>query len=403
MRILISIISLLVIFTALSNAQQATNNNVTKLYIATFDRAPDTQGLSYWVNSALSLEEIASSFFEQIETMALYPDGYSNIDFILAIYKNIFAREPDQEGLGYWLDRLDSGDISRPLFILAVVNGAKGDDVTLLDNKTEVGEEFIKSGSNDTLIAKNIMQNITTSRQTITDAFKEINNINVSGTGHTVIGGDYISGKGHTVTGDTTIINNITNVYQNGEIVDTQTTEDNSDSQPVPIEPEPWPIEEDYPVFEEENTVTPPVTNEVFALIERNNQIRNELYQGSNLSWSNSIASLTQEHANYLGQNGIIEHDPSNYLYGENIAVANYPINYTDAINMWYEEKSLYNYSTNSCYSGEICGHYTQLIWKDTTEVGCAKAIVQAGKFEGGTVVVCRYNPSGNWVNELPY
>jgi len=222
------LILLLILIISFSNAQQATNSNVTKLYIATFDRAPDTQGLSYWVNSALSLEEIASSFFEQIETKALYPDGYSNYDFILAIYKNIFNREPDQEGGDYWQKRLNSGDISKALFILAVVNGAKGDDATLLDNKTEVGEEFVKSGSNDTLIAKNIMQNITTSRQTITDAFNEISNINVSGIGHTVIGGDNISGKGHTVTGDTTTIQYITNVYNNNEATDnTQITEVN--------------------------------------------------------------------------------------------------------------------------------------------------------------------------------
>ena len=83
------LILLLIFIISFSNAQQATNNNITKLYIATFDRAPDAQGINYWVNSNHSLEEIASSFFDQPETKALYPDGYDDYDFIVAIYQNL--------------------------------------------------------------------------------------------------------------------------------------------------------------------------------------------------------------------------------------------------------------------------------------------------------------------------
>ncbi|WP_367278395.1 DUF4214 domain-containing protein [Sulfurimonas sp.] len=44
-------------------------NDVCKLYVATFNRAPDAAGLSYWVNnSGLSIEGIAQSFFDQPET-----------------------------------------------------------------------------------------------------------------------------------------------------------------------------------------------------------------------------------------------------------------------------------------------------------------------------------------------
>ena len=45
-----------------------------------------------------------------------------------------------------------------------------------------------------------------------------------------------------------------------------------------------------------------------------------------------------------------------------------------------------------------MCGHYTQIVWKTTTEFGCAKSIC-----EGNVTWVCNYNPPSNWVGEKPY
>ncbi len=56
------------------SATEANRENVAKLYVATFDRAPDAAGLDYWVNTPLSLEEIAQSSFDQDETKTLYPN-----------------------------------------------------------------------------------------------------------------------------------------------------------------------------------------------------------------------------------------------------------------------------------------------------------------------------------------
>ncbi len=152
-------------------AQEPTNESVTKLYIATFDRAPDKAGLEYWVNeSKLSLENIATSFFDQPETKNLYPTGTSTEAFIEAIYTNLFKRDPDTAGAEYWKKDLESGVVNKSVFILAVVNGAKDDDATLLANKTEVGLKFVESGSNDVIKAKEIMANITKDDATVNDA-----------------------------------------------------------------------------------------------------------------------------------------------------------------------------------------------------------------------------------------
>ena len=41
-----------------------TKEEVSKIYTATFDRVADSDGLVYWVESGLSIEQIASSFFD---------------------------------------------------------------------------------------------------------------------------------------------------------------------------------------------------------------------------------------------------------------------------------------------------------------------------------------------------
>lgn len=116
-------------------ATQATHDNVIELYTATFDRAPTTEGLNYWLTSNLSIEEIAQSFFDQPETQEKYPEGFSDVDFINTIYNNVFDRDLDQEGGDYWQEELSSGSISRSKFILAIINGAHDDDVVILETK----------------------------------------------------------------------------------------------------------------------------------------------------------------------------------------------------------------------------------------------------------------------------
>jgi pathogenesis-related protein 1 len=45
-----------------------------------------------------------------------------------------------------------------------------------------------------------------------------------------------------------------------------------------------------------------------------------------------------------------------------------------------------------------VCGHYTQIVWRDTTSVGCA-----AQSCPQGEIWVCDYSPPGNYVGQHPY
>jgi len=153
------------------------SKDITKLYVATFNRAPDSKGIRYWVSSNLSLNSIASSFFEQSETKALYPEDKSVKEFIQAVYKNLFNREPADDGVNYWNNEITQGSISKSLFILAVINGAKGDDITILNNKQSVGEYFANKELNNVTDAFSVISNIDATSNSVTEAISLIDNM----------------------------------------------------------------------------------------------------------------------------------------------------------------------------------------------------------------------------------
>ena len=160
-----------------------TKEEVTKLYVATFNRAPDTGGLDYWTNtSSLKLSKIAQSFFDQPETQKEYPAGTTASEFIIAVYDNLFNRYPDHEGLEYWAKDLELGRLDRSVFILAVINGSQntaeyGNDASILTNKTIVGLAFADAGLSNLDDARIVMANITDDPETVTDALAMIDDL----------------------------------------------------------------------------------------------------------------------------------------------------------------------------------------------------------------------------------
>lgn len=122
---------------------------LAKIYAAYFNRAPDATGLFFWADKlaeGLSIEAIAEFFFDQPETRALYPDPSNTDAFVTAIYDNVLGRVPDGAGFDFWSDQLASSSITQGSFVLEIIRGAQGNDITYLQNKAELGVAFSAIG-----------------------------------------------------------------------------------------------------------------------------------------------------------------------------------------------------------------------------------------------------------------
>jgi len=118
------------------------------------------------------------------------------------------------------------------------------------------------------------------------------------------------------------------------------------------------------------------------------------------MTWSADAASVAQSWANgcrFMHNTGA--------GFGENIyAASGGTTSATNVVHSWASEVSSYDYATNAC-SG-TCGHYTQVVWRDSTQVGCALANCTTNSpFGSGNwvFVVCDYTPPGNFVGQRPY
>ncbi|CAK9144995.1 unnamed protein product [Ilex paraguariensis] len=116
----------------------------------------------------------------------------------------------------------------------------------------------------------------------------------------------------------------------------------------------------------------------------------------ANITWSNTVAAYAQNYANQrISDCNLVHSDGS---YGENLAKGSGVFTGTAAVNLWVAERPCYNYTTNSCVGGE-CLHYTQVVWRNSVRLGCAR--VQCNN--GWWFVICSYDPPGNYVGQRPY
>lgn len=114
------------------------------------------------------------------------------------------------------------------------------------------------------------------------------------------------------------------------------------------------------------------------------------------VTWSEEIATSAQQWANHLRDTmgcGLM-HERSGY--GENLAAGS-NIDAERAVDMWASEVENYTYAPEFAFGGDT-GHYTQIVWRKTREIGCASA--ECGD---SSVVVCRYDPPGNVLGAQPY
>ena len=116
------------------------------------------------------------------------------------------------------------------------------------------------------------------------------------------------------------------------------------------------------------------------------------------LEWSSTWAASAQDWADHLVSTGCnLEHSTGSY--GENLFWGSGSYSAADAVGAWAGEDSCFTYGEFPDCCGCTCGHYTQIVWRDTRYVGCAVADCNGG----GEVWVCQYDPPGNYLGNMPY
>lgn len=147
--------------------------------------------------------------------------------------------------------------------------------------------------------------------------------------------------------------------------------------------------------------------------------------------WSSTLAAYAQQWADMLASTpstcAMPMHRSGQELqakgYGENLAQSgSRPARMTTpsfAVDGWAAEAKCWTYGTISdplrgggtekcdttCYMGlhsDGCGHYTQVIWRDSTQLGCGVSTCTA---DGVTydIWICNYAPPGNIIGRAPY
>ncbi|XP_067037755.1 Golgi-associated plant pathogenesis-related protein 1-like [Acropora muricata] len=122
-------------------------------------------------------------------------------------------------------------------------------------------------------------------------------------------------------------------------------------------------------------------------------------HQVEAVTWNETLAKGAIQWASYLAANDKFEHE-KNIIPGENLYLSGTPPPKepcSEASQLFYAEIKDYDYDKPGFTMRT--GHFTQLVWKKTREIGADFKI----RTDGRLVVVVRYFPPGNYVGEEPF
>ncbi|GGK47202.1 DUF4214 domain-containing protein [Salinarimonas ramus] len=125
------------------------------IYIALFGRPADPEGLDFWsdlTSNGADLAPLVGKLTASEEYLSRF-EGLSNAEVITNIYLNLFGREPEPEGLAFFLAQLESGNQTIETIAINILDGAQGSDRALIDAKVAAADLFTASLDTDAEIA----------------------------------------------------------------------------------------------------------------------------------------------------------------------------------------------------------------------------------------------------------
>ena len=126
--------------------------------------------------------------------------------------------------------------------------------------------------------------------------------------------------------------------------------------------------------------------------------------------WDPELAKFAEEHSRKCqfshssgGSTSKFSSLGENIYITSQVGISNEKVG-VPGIKAWYDEYVDYDYNSNSCNQGKVCGHYTQVVWANSYAVGCGiTPCDNLGTFSQGSLLVCSYGPPGNYIGQKPY
>ena len=132
----------------------AMRTQVSQLYVSLFGRAPDGEGLGYWVGQLAggkTVAQVAQDMFNVTAARAYYPSFMTNDEIVAAFYVNVLGRTADAEGQAYWVGKMNATGATKGSVIADMINAVVNYTGTaaagvkskaLFTNKVEVAQYY---------------------------------------------------------------------------------------------------------------------------------------------------------------------------------------------------------------------------------------------------------------------
>ncbi|KAF7486838.1 peptidase inhibitor 16 isoform X1 [Marmota monax] len=143
------------------------------------------------------------------------------------------------------------------------------------------------------------------------------------------------------------------------------------------------------------------------AMVELHNLYRAQVFPPASdmrrMRWDPELAAFAKAYA----QQCVWGHNKERGRRGENLfAITDEGLDVPLAMEEWHHEREHYNLSAAACTPGQMCGHYTQVVWGKTERIGCGSHFCE--KLQGVEetnihLLVCNYEPPGNVKGQRPY
>ncbi|NWV93949.1 PI16 inhibitor, partial [Machaerirhynchus nigripectus] len=120
------------------------------------------------------------------------------------------------------------------------------------------------------------------------------------------------------------------------------------------------------------------------------------------MTWDKELEALAQSYA----EKCIWDHNKERGRRGENLFAMAPTLELEFAVEDWNGEEKFYNLTTSVCVPGQMCGHYTQVVWSSTHQIGCGAHFcekIDGIETENMHLLVCNYYPPGNVKGKKPY